>query len=1196
MEFVESAIGYYPSTEGFLRLLASLFTAGGSQSSVGQGFRTRPGCSPYIEYVLSFVLPRAVGSFPNLPALPFRSTNDESRLLALALGVVEAVLFRYVLPLPGPVATTLQAEPTEKLAERFYKVNVAAARGVIDDKGIVKCTVRPPHADDVKFAQEDFYASSRAKGNRVSDSCPARDIIGASQSVVAESPAPRPKSPGFTVLASLLSISGELFSALATILVEESDHAKSDLSNDVLKLATALYGNTPPVFTKAKEATGKRSVSFSTRQSLLETLQPTFHSNTKLHWGTRTILSALRILCAAFARENLFGECLNAAHSSKASIVPVLSFEKPKRVPKVIDVQPSTLSHLLLSSDAQRGTLGALLRLVGFVSTDEQVDVDIAAAAITTLFCTERALPRDRIGEILGHDPRSGRSKLVLAFNNRFIIAGTRAFDRPGIQMMRSVLGNLLRDLRMNRSYGASIASLLFCSRMEGTTPEQDCLDSLLVLSVFASDFSAEPFCAALASSCYEIVYHLTKVSGGRDVKTNLHIAERLGAVDFWKLNLKKIFLAISSPDSICDSDLIHATAWLLKGVAGELHRLSGLIRLTSSGYEPVVAPNLGLYKSVCHALFSEGGFVEQALRILPIEKVQVDQPAFQPDLQAVSRAKEENPIFEGYATINVAALIETEKAKGFPVDEDRLLIWATQWNHQVVGDCTSAHLSDAIHTVVGASAYTSKFFELPPRSVAGDELLVRILGRMTVGLDPSRSPCLLDDTLYTTACRNLSSAALSCCHEGKRTGDSSDSVTTVIACSLLARAITCSGNGDSVGRDSSRRNERIAYLASSLVLMLKDLPDQAVANRLLRDENISYFYGAAVVLSNLSCNVVASQIPAVPTDQALVARTCLLALLEVLEAESIEHSLYREILTDISNGFSLSPLQTMIQLIPLLEEHIATFLQSLVVFPEVASLLVQYRVLQELENAADTYVSEETKFMPSERHNYGQQAIGTPAFLSGHLGLLGALMTAISSSGQDERREIALKVISVLRKYQTVFERLCATFPLDGDVLKAMIGCFAQADVLISGESPAPMAQYEKVVNEDSLGLALRNKIVALSLHIAEHPLPERFFGQFPSRLRAFSNGKSGVVVVSTDYQKSWWDAVEANYKVTSGTFDQNVVNGIFENALHGATLVRYGLQLYRGSESLLSCDDLALLRALFRCSNAAMVSSLLR
>jgi len=1197
MEFVESSLGYYPSTEGFLRLLRSLFAVGGSPSDLGHNWRGRPGCSPYIEYVLSFVLPAALGLTSNIPALPFRSINDKSRLCALSLEVVQSVLFRYTVPSTAALPKSLSPE---KLADHFYSLSEAAAREVISHKESVRRIVLPPHKDEAKLAQEDFLTVPPRKGSK-KESDVSNDFLGASQSAIVPSPIPRSKTPAFAVMASILSTSGDLFAAVVSILVDEDSHAFSDVSSDIQTMANALYINTPPRFSAAKEAAGKMNVPSSAREALIALLCPASSLNAAAHWGTRAIVSALRILLATFSREELFQQCLSAAPTS-ISIVPVLRFQKRKHVPTAIEVQPSKLSQQLLFSDSNSGVLSSLVALVGFISTDECSDVSIASAAIATLFCIERSFPRNQIGEILGRgDARRGRRMLVRAFEKRFLVASTRVLDLPDINMLQWVLGKLLRDLKMDRTSGENFTDLLFEHwevGLSGSESSDDCLESILRLLLSVVDCILDPDNADLAASCYEIIYHLTNLVDGRTrIDDALHIADRLRNIDFWRMHLLKLFSAISSaPDGVVGHRIIHAIAWLLKGAAGELHLLAGFTSVTSSGHELVRAPNLGQYKSICRLLFSDGRLVERALIVLPIEKTSFVISHIPPSIsQTVSELKEELQVYPGYWTVNADKLVAVAQSRGIPVDESELRFWADQWNQGAKRDCASTHLSDAIRSVVGASVCTSRFAssDLSPQFVAGSELLVLILERMTVRGDPTKNARLLDETLFTTACRNLASAALSAASFNHFV-DESESVSRVsaaTACILLVRAIACSGDGGMVGPDS-RRNESIAYLATALVLTLKDLPDQFLTEQLQRDGEHSFFYQAAVVLSNLSCNVLADQIPVSPSQACLVSRTCLYSLLDVLESSWTGHSCCRAILTDGSLfGSTQAPIRSMIDLIPRLDGRIATLLQSLATFPGVADLLLEHDILQALMDAAEYYVSEEAKYLASEACNalYGQTNIGPPPFLIGHLELLGALMVAATQppASTDRRRGIASMVTSIVRTYNSVFERLFASFPLDGDVVTVMVRCLAQADMLEreSGDFSA-LTPHRNLVVDDGIGAPLRSSVASLSMHLAEYPLPEHFLGQLPSRLQGPSHCHTGagIVAAAAMGKKSWWDTLDKQTPSMGG--DQ-----LLEKAVLGAELLRYGLQVCQGSSSTMIVDENALSRSLFRCSETAVV-----
>ena len=117
MEHVEAIEGSYPATEGLLYLITSLVQTVGCPSDVGSAWRPRPGCTPYIEYVIDFVLPRATGlTNTGKQALSFATLADKYRLVSRALEVVEAVIVRYIVP-PGsslPASSKLQQQQQQQ--------------------------------------------------------------------------------------------------------------------------------------------------------------------------------------------------------------------------------------------------------------------------------------------------------------------------------------------------------------------------------------------------------------------------------------------------------------------------------------------------------------------------------------------------------------------------------------------------------------------------------------------------------------------------------------------------------------------------------------------------------------------------------------------------------------------------------------------------------------------------------------------------------------------------------------------------------------------------------------------------------------------------------------------------------------------------------------------------------------------------
>ena len=146
----------------------------------------------------------------------------------------------------------------------------------------------------------------------------------------------------------------------------------------------------------------------------------------------------------------------------------------------------------------------------------------------------------------------------------------------------------------------------------------------------------------------------------------------------------------------------------------------------------------------------------------------------------------------------------------------------------------------------------------------------------------------------------------------------------------------------------------------------------------------------------------------------------------------------------------------------------------------------------------------------------------------------------------------------------------------------------------MLSVQELSTLTPRKNSVGTDAIGESLRSRVVLIAIHIAEHPIPDRFLGPLQAGVRDSSHRhftKNGVVVVSA-LKKTWWDVLEARTQQPSNALTVNADSTFIENAVHGAALVLYGLQMHRGLSYLLKIDDLALCRALFRCSSAVVVS----
>jgi hypothetical protein len=327
MDYIESKKGWYPSTEGFLDLLNSLVSSVGCPSKLGRNWRVRTGCTPYLEYVINFVLPKALGV--NQKTLPFRVSGDQSRLVSRALAVVEAIVIRYNLPPLSALNNTKggKSTPLSTLGIQAVVDQVHEGSNEVDAKEI---------ANDFKsmIVSSTLHAPNQQLGSNNSTVTPVSNQAFVGSSSV--STVPVPKSPGFTILVELLSSScGVLLQALKAVLTEcgGPDGVFSVLRNQSNKMdmTYALFGSTPPDLNSAKEGV-KENGPTKPLQNLLKPFSPKFQAaniddhyvDNSVLWRETSIASALHILCAAAVREDAFIATLMAAKEQPLKLVPVI--------------------------------------------------------------------------------------------------------------------------------------------------------------------------------------------------------------------------------------------------------------------------------------------------------------------------------------------------------------------------------------------------------------------------------------------------------------------------------------------------------------------------------------------------------------------------------------------------------------------------------------------------------------------------------------------------------------------------------------------------------------------------------------------------------------------------------------------------------------------------------------------------------
>jgi len=532
-EHVESKLGSYPATEGFLYLLSTLVKVAGCPPNLGNQWRLRPGVGPYIEYVTDFVLPRATGMANDVRPVKYAGVSEECRLVERALEVVEAVLVRYVVPPP----VSKEKNVTLEEVKARYRATVKMAKvemGLLPVLSEIFCDIDSIDEEEMSSAIQDFSNVSLP---------PSQDGIGpnpANQNQMLEAsfgnPVPLAKTPGFGILSNLLSSSStnnNLFQIIQKVLSQnggpkgiptyaEKTHSRS--------LATSLFRETPPIIESAEEGTmcmarrernlvderGYEEAVSVLRQGMIRPLEPLLllsyfersggcpsggaSSSDAVLWRERSLQLSLRILCAAAAREEAFMQSLKeasgiASSSSQLSIVPTLLFKGPihgsfaHRFVKEEKVSVSRLSNLLITQASSLSAanvhygrrspmeiLPTIVEYVGYRACSSSLSNDdpqgIARSAFGIVSYMTHTMPQvECVHSLSGTDDVNG-IRLANAFSKGLSLPSSGDVERGG--------GRTTVDLR------AAILDLILSNMniMDSTTASSSNKNSNLNLSL----------------------------------------------------------------------------------------------------------------------------------------------------------------------------------------------------------------------------------------------------------------------------------------------------------------------------------------------------------------------------------------------------------------------------------------------------------------------------------------------------------------------------------------------------------------------------------------------------------------------------------------------------------------------------------------------------------------------------------------
>jgi hypothetical protein len=1157
MEHVESRLGTYQSTEGFLSLLSSLFSVGGSPTMLGKKTRLRTGCTPYVEYVIHCLLPRVSGNSDAVSLLPFRLPSDKSRLMTRALEVVDAILSSYpVPPLSAPVPPLSKDLKDQRLA-------LEEAASTVHLHDLAEALVVVAKDEDITEYVHDYRNITVPDVVRQSD--PSSDATQTAREATnglrnSGLCIPRPKSPGFTVLSDLLSSShGVSFVALVKILTEYGggDGIRGIHGLCVYKqgVAEALFGETQPSLSVARAAE-ERSASIS-QQSLLANLIPPMELLVRnfadgVYWREQALSLALRLLCAAAVRENRFGRAVSSG-ATPILLSPVLRFKaRSLPAPPLIEteVQVSKLSSLLTASQSQSGVVSSTIQYLRYEGSSLEQDSEISGGALGLAQYIYDCMPsRDSLSAFCGN---RSPGQVAQAFAKRLEILASSAEFSGSKERAALVLDLILGALREPPQGEVSIAHILLGlplspSGLAAFHPscspkDHDCLGT--VLELLADErFSLAAETSMLSSKCYEIMYRLSILNNSEDAVT-LTMAQytnaRLNAENFWIANLLR-FLGSSSgrgdfvlanavrkKNQDGQEYILHSVAWLLKGVSNELtasHRKAhGLFQIgwhESSNSQRLLA-----------VLFSrQYGLALNVITALPtsIERFELRNLS-ELAVSVAKRSKKQMPgapeVVEDYHILDERKICDLWPDSQSADDLNTLLSWADAFNRSASWDCASSHLASALCSLFLSSVFlVDSMLSERSTSVANGplttevptfdlqiliDMLMQVLFRVA---ENSRQAHQSSATSYSLSfVATLLVERVCVAHDSIDNGRRGPEGNMIRICGLFSEAVAATASHNNISS--------ALMLATALGTMVK------VTNKISSFEDLKSSVAPAVnCLGRLSQSVANES----NVQSVVTARICFATLLDVFlddqgnDGDDIS-TIFREYL---NLGSAAEFMETLISLLPSLDAELCLLLQKFAQCNGGSAILLRSRVLRKLVESAHIYAREERRV--SDDHRHQSVFIRTPAFFGAHVCLLLTLLTS-SDVPENQRKQISGEALNCLLIYTPVVSRLLNSFPTDDNILLDCVEC-----LLLVAESGG----LSMWANDDRL-VIWEKGLLKLACQISENPLPRRFLVELPFQLKSVdSRGyRSDVVSVSRDNRDegTWWDVVEKTDLLPSG------------------------------------------------------------
>jgi len=1228
MEQIETRMGWYPSTEGFLQLLKSLIIAAGCPRNLGQSWRPRMGCAPYIEYILDFVLTRTLG-IKGAPILPFRVQSDQSRLLTRALEVLDVVVSRYVVPNAALKSSQGKKDTRDPMEKVYAKALQVLGIQAVADKTVAQDALV---STDPQEWKDDF--TNRASTNIVENGgTPATTKSGL----------PGTKSPGFIVLADILaSGGGTVFEALAMVLSgfggTKNVQTVHRQQSDQIALTYALFGATPPNTDSAKEGAKERPTKLL--QTFLKPLSPLADGaefDGAAFWREKSMILALQLFCTTATREDDFISAVTGA-KEPLKIVPLLRFQQIRYSSsnfRVLDVRLSRLMTLLLSIQGSQLVRSAIVDCVGYTGCSVEQDMNMGSSALALLsYLLHSMVGKGDLATLVGAGQIASLSRAVA---KRLLNCAKRPGSVVDMQTTNLIFDWILRDLR-NGMPGELVQALLGLPNyakggnwQPGTKQyigsPTDSFDSMLEL-LKDIGYATAPETGSIASKCFEVFFRLYDLFQGAGnnalcLKTVLYTAERLRSTDFWTTSLltwlsDRGVMPLKQSKSEVDATNLHSIAWLLKGLAIELQLLVGFAdaSILKSGLGSYLSPRPTQCRAYLSLLFGhDEKLILKLIQDIPLEKVMFDHSLVPPPAEVLRKATYELPgpldIVSGYQLVKRESVGKAIASKHSEQDVESMMHWVDQWNAAALWDCGASHLSNSAYFALSAALESCR--SLGTNGSVGEitglqgtsqtQLLAMILNRLCVDETNSQG---MDASLIPTASKNLSNAVL-VLTESITTFDQQNappSSELLTAASMLSRTLAHSCVGDETSIEVPIRQERSTVLASALSAILrhtsKSEPD--FVRQYLGD-----FLDATEALRKLCLYRVDSDLSTV----SMLARSTFGAVMDACSNDGAEHMNDSLVFHALPTPF----LGSLLNLVATMDETICKLLQTIALQPFGAEILLDAGILKALQAAAKTYLQEEARVSSTmQSSSYNKMSLATPRFLMSHLKLLSTLMSSRTLPAR-KTLELSIQATETLVLYKTTIQRLCYNFPVEADVLRWFMRVFVQASSLSQSVDRSLqhslLAEHSSKVKSIIAGSGLVDTGIAmLCQQLWENPLPRDLLLQIPTELRKSPQvgPKSSVVNVEAETERSWWDVLDTilmgnNRSTSQFTFDAPVGNSDFwgtkknkkwdedkfEYAIVAMDVLFLGTSLLKRLNRLDAVDSGSLACGLYHCTFAA-------